>query len=459
MRRIVVVGAGISGLSAAYHLTRRRPDVEVMVLESSSRLGGCIRSESIDGYLVEHGPNGFLDNNPSTIELAREIGLGERLTAASEGSRKHRFLFINNRVEELPGGLRAFATSPLLPLTGKLRLLAEPIIRPGRGGPESVADFARRRLGRAAADVFIDALVTGIHGGDPEYLDVRAAFPRMSGFEREAGSVVRGMIRAGRAKKKAARARGERPLPQRMWSLPGGLGELIDTLAGRLPVTPRSGCPVNRIGREAGQWVVDVPGDRITAEAIVLACPPSVQAELLRPLDSSLADELASIASNRIAVVALGYREVDVPRRYDGFGFIAPQNTGQDVLGVQWCSAIFLGRAPAGMVLYRALCGGWRRRDIVDWPDDRLVDAVGAVLRQAQGIEARPAFARVIRWSPAIPQYAVGHPERVARIDAAARRLPGLHLIGNGLRGIAINDCTTAGREVAGRLADSLPAT
>ncbi|MBX7105399.1 MAG: protoporphyrinogen oxidase [Gemmataceae bacterium] len=459
MPRVVVVGAGISGLATAYHLSRLRPDVEITVLESAHRPGGTIHTERSDGFVVEHGPNGFLDGVPSTLELAREVGLGDRLVSASDASRKHRYLFLDERIRELPRGPGSFLTSSLLPMSGKLRMMMEPMIGRGPGGPESVAAFARRRFGRAAADVFIDALVTGIHGGDPELLDVRAAFPRLTRYERESGSVIRGVMAAGREKKRAARARGESLQPQRMWSFRAGLRELIDAVVARLPAAPFCGVDVESVSRSESSWHVHGNSQTWVADALVLACPAPIQARIMSQLDSALSDRLAEIVCNRIAVVALGFRAADVPRPYDGFGFIAPQNTRQDLLGVQWCSAIYPDRAPGGMVLYRALCGGWHRAEVVDWPDDRLIAAVGHALRSAHGIDVPPAFARIVRWSPAIPQYMLGHPERVAEIDRLAAGHPRLFLTGNSFHGVALNDCTANAKSVAGRVAESLAGT
>jgi oxygen-dependent protoporphyrinogen oxidase len=306
-----------------------------------------------------------------------------------------------------------------------------------------VAAFARRRAGREAADVFADGLVTGIHGGDPALLDVRAAFPRLTVFEAESGSVVRGLMRSAKAKRAAAAQSGEPPARGRMWSFRGGLRTLVDTLRDRLPAPPLLGVAVRRVEPQpGGGWVVVGDGrDRWEADIVVLACPADAQAGMLADLDAELAGLVGGIAYNRIAVVALGFRAADVPPA-DGFGFIAPQRTRRDLLGVQWCSAIFPGRAPDGCVLWRALCGGWHRAEVVDWDDARLVAAVRAELRRAQGVAAAPVFVQVVRWDRAIPQYHLGHPERVAAIEARAARHPGLILAGNAYHGVALNDCT-----------------
>src|SRR5262245_9433437 len=197
MARVVIVGAGISGLSLAYRLHQAAPGTEITVLEADHRIGGKVWTERRDGFTVECGPNGFLDSKPSTLDLARDLGLSDRLIPASESSRRHRYLFLGGQLQPLPASPLAFLRSPLLSFRGKLELLGEPFHTRRRGrGPESVAAFARRRAGHEAAAVFADALVTGIHGGDPELLDVRAAFPRLADLEAAHGSVVRGMIRA-----------------------------------------------------------------------------------------------------------------------------------------------------------------------------------------------------------------------------------------------------------------------
>jgi oxygen-dependent protoporphyrinogen oxidase len=451
MPRVVVVGAGISGLSLAYRLYQAAPGTQVTVLEAAGRVGGKVWTDRRDGFTVEHGPNGFLDTKPATAQLCRDLGLADRLIPASESSGRNRYLFLDGKLQPLPNGPLALVRSPLLSLRGKIELLAEPVRARRRGrGPESVAAFARRRAGREAAAVFADALVTGIHGGDPALLDVRAAFPRLAAFEARHGSVVRGMVRAMRQKRAEAAARGATPARGRMWSFRDGLRTLAETLRDRLPAPPVLGARVRRIQpRPGGGWLVLGDGqDLWEADALVLTCPARAQAEMLADLDPELAGLVGGIAYNRIAVVALGFRAADVPAA-DGFGFIAPQRTGRDILGVQWCSAIFPGRAPDGMVLWRTLCGGWHRAEVVDWPDDRLVAAVRAELRLAQGVTAEPVFRQIVRWDRAIPQYTLGHPERVAAIEARTARHPGLVLAGNAYHGVALNDCT----ERAGALA------
>lgn len=441
--RVVVVGGGLAGLAVAFRLRSLAPFADVAVLESRADVGGNLGTLHLDGFRLETGPNGFLDSKPGMLALCRDLGLADRLIAASEGSRKNRFVFVDGKVQKLPGSPLGILTTPVLSPSGKLAMLAEPLRRRPRSTPadESVAAFARRRFGREAADVFIDALVTGIHAADPEKLSVAAAFPRLVQFERESGSVLRGFLAASKRKRKLARERGEKPGPSRMWSFREGLGVLVEQLKQR--VAPTTGVRVTRVERVGRGWIVRGEGkDSWPADAVVLASPAFAQAEAVADLDPTLATDMAAIPYNRVAVVALGYRRSDVPGTLsdDGFGYIAPQNTKRDVLGVQWCSSIFQDRAPPGFVLWRALCGGASRPDLFDLSDDELVRKCHEEMRLAMGVAGEPAFVRVVRWPRAIPQYHVGHLDRVARIEAAVGRMSGLFVTGNAYRGVAMND-------------------
>jgi oxygen-dependent protoporphyrinogen oxidase len=461
MPRVVVVGAGLSGLAVAFRLKQALPGVELTILEGRDRPGGNIGTRDRDGFRVETGPNGFLDAKPAVLDLCRDLGLADRLVAASEGSRTNRFVYHRSRVHKLPASPLGLLTTPLLSVGGKLALLREPFRpKPRRPADESVAAFARRRFGKEAADVFMGALVTGIHAADPEKLSVRAAFPRLAAFEDEAGSVLRGFLRAAKQKKREAAARGEKPAPTRMWSFREGLRVLIDTLAERLGVSVPTGVTVKRVERvdtggvnPPARWTVRGDGrDRWDADAVVLACPAYEQSALVADLDPALADDLAGIPYNRIAVVALGYRQADASAP-DGFGYLAPPVADRDVLGVQWCSSIFPDRAPPGFVLWRVLCGGALRPAVVDRDDETLVRACHEEVRGALGVRGEPVFRQLVRWPRAIPQYHLGHLDRVARIEAAAGRLPGLFPAGNALHGVAMSDVAEQAGVVAGKVA------
>jgi oxygen-dependent protoporphyrinogen oxidase len=459
MKRVVIVGAGISGLAVAYRLRQQQPAVEITVLEQNSRPGGTVWTEDCDGFRIEAGPNGFLDSKPSTLNLCHELGLEGELVEASDTAARNRFLFLDGRLRQLPNSLRSFLQSDLLSWRAKLGLFAERFRRK-RTDPadESVDAFARRRAGAEVAAIFADALVTGIHAGDPKLLSLRAAFPRMAALEAEHGSILKGLARTARQRRAEAKARGE-PYrrPGKLWSLRPGLRRLIEALTERLDRPPVLGVTVRRLRREPAGWVVEGNGKEIwPADAVVLACPAYQQAAILADLDAALAERIGSIAYNRVAVVGLGYRRADVPHPLDGFGYIAPQNTRRDLLGVQWCSSTYPDRTPAGMVLLRALAGGWHRAEVAGWDDDRLLAAIRAELRLAMGITATPVLYHIVRWQRAIPQYHLGHLERVAAIQDRAAEHPGLFLGGNAYHGVALNDCTEQGDRIAGQAAHYL---
>jgi oxygen-dependent protoporphyrinogen oxidase len=465
MPKIAIVGAGISGLSLAYRLHQFVPVAEVTVLEKRDRPGGTVWTEHLDGFQVEVGPNGFLDNKPSTLALCRELGLGDRLVPASEAAARNRYLFLDGKLQLLPNSLPSFLWSGLLSWRGKLVVLSEPLRRRRRDqSDESIDAFVRRRLGREAAEVLADALVTGIHAGDPSLLSVRAAFPRLTALEEQYGSLMMGFIRAARQRRAEAAARDQ--ADQRagqIWSFREGMRLVIETLCARLPQPPLLGITVRSIRRAGAadrswpRWVVVGEGqDRWPADAVVLTCPAYQQAEILADLDRELAERIGSIAYNRVAVVALGFRQADVPISLAGFGFIAPQRTRRDLLGVQWCSSIFPERAPPGLVLLRAMCGGWNRPEMVDWDDERLLQALRAELRLSMGISTKPLFHHIVRWDRAIPQYQLGHVERVAWINDRSADHPGLFLAGNAYHGIALNDCTEQATMLAGQVGQFL---
>jgi oxygen-dependent protoporphyrinogen oxidase len=419
----------------------------------------------VDGFQVEVGASLFPDSKRSTLDLCRQIGLSDELLAVRPQA-KNRYIAWKGGLHLLPGGPVQFLQSGLLSWHAKLRLLCERWVRARSGDQhESVHQFACRRIGREAADVLIDAMVTGIHAGDAELLSVAAAFPRMVQLERAHGSLFRALSAARRRRLADARSARDSASPSLQppastgfggvsWSLKRGMGQIIEQLADDPNFTLVRAAAVRRVQLNSdGRWTVAAEGhDAWPADAVVLACPSFAQAAITESLDSALARLLGEIPYNSVTVVALGFRKSDIVRSLDGFGYLIPQRTRRDVLGVLWTSSIFDGRAPADMVLMQAMCGGWNRPDIVAWDDDRLLRAVLQELRQTMSLQARPCFVHIARWPQAIPQYHVGHLDRVKAIEAQRRQWPGLYLTGNSFRGISVNDCT----EEAVRCADEV---
>ncbi|MFO7693476.1 MAG: protoporphyrinogen oxidase [Vicinamibacterales bacterium] len=453
MKRIAIVGAGIAGLATAHELTRqgaRERGVDVVVLERSARPGGNIRTDLVDGYLCEWGPNGFLDNAPATLDLVAQLGLTERLHVSADAARK-RFMYRRGRLHRLPEGPAAFVTSGLLSARGKLRVAAEPFARRRPAGDETIHAFASRRIGREAADILIDAMVSGVFGGDARALSLRACFPKMWDMETEYGGLVKALLAKRRAGRMSSRDGVGTPLG-RLTSFRGGTEELAAALAARLGSGLRLSAPVSAISRPGRYRIAIEHQDPIEADAVVLAAGAEASASHLDRLDPALADDLRTIPSAPMVVVCLGYRFDGLGTSLDGFGFLVPRGQGPRALGALWDSSVYPGRAPEGHGLIRVMLGGAHDLAAIGMADDEAVDVARASLAAAMGLEAEPVFVRVFRHPVGIPQYTVGHLDRLARIEQGLVRHPGLAVAGNAYRGVSINNCVAE----AGPLAKGL---
>ncbi|WP_025324342.1 protoporphyrinogen oxidase [Deferrisoma camini] len=455
MKRVVVVGGGLSGLSAAWWVAQSAREagvgVALTVLEREPQAGGKIRSSRKGGYLCEAGPNGFLDNKPSTIVLSRALGLGERLLRSRDEARK-RFVFAGGRLRQLPEDPVSFLASDILSIRGKLRLAAEFLLPQGDPDEdESVAAFVRRRLGEEALDRLIDPMAAGIYAGDPETMSLRSSFPKVHQLEQRFGGLLRGMLEM---RKMAAAAGAQGPQSAGpggvLWSYPEGLEELVASLAdgvGRERV--RTGVAAEGMERVGRAWVVRTSdGEAVEADAVVLAVPAYDGARLLGPLDDRLADLLHAVPYVPAAVVCTGYPREGVPHPLDGFGFLVPKSEGRRILGSLWSSSIFARRSPDGRVLLTQIVGGARNPELVGLDDAGLVAVVREELRITLGIEAEPEFVWIRRWDKAIPQYVVGHGDRLQEIEERVASLGGVFLAGNAFYGIGVNDCTARAQEL-----------
>jgi oxygen-dependent protoporphyrinogen oxidase len=452
MKRVVIVGAGIGGLSAAHELLRlgaRERGIDVVVLERSSRPGGNIRTDRIDGYLCEWGPNGFLDNAPATLELASRLGLSDRLHVSDDAARR-RFLYRRGRLHELPGDPAGFVRTGLLSAAGKLRVAMEPFARRRPDGDETIHAFASRRIGREAADVLIDAMVSGVFAGNARALSLRACFPKMWQMESDHGGLVRAFI----ARRRSGRIRASdgvgSPLG-RLTSFRDGTEELVRALAARVGDALRLSAPVRDVTFD-GRFRVAIEGQEpLSADAVVLSAGAHASAAQVAALDGHLAADLLAIPSAPVMVVCLGYRAQDLSSSVDGFGFLVPRGEGPRLLGALWDSSVYPGRAPAGHVLIRVMLGGAQDASAMSLDDEAAVAVAREGLAAAMGERAIPHFTRVFRHLLGIPQYTVGHLDRLARIEARLARLPGLLVAGNAFRGVSINNCVAeAGPLAAG---------
>jgi oxygen-dependent protoporphyrinogen oxidase len=433
---ILVVGAGISGLTTAFHLARagRR----VAVVEASDRVGGVLETHTDGPWRFELGPNTVVESHESVGRLIRDAGLDGKKIAADPSS-KRRYLYKNGTLVPLPGGPQGLLSTPLFSAWAKLRLLKEPWIgKPPEGAEESIAGFVRRRLGSEFLDYAVGPFVSGVYAGDPERLSVRWAVPKIWSLERDHGSLIRGAL-AGR----------KGPAPGgAMISFGPGLGTLPSRLAAEIGDV-RLGVAVERITRSDGGLRADTAGGPIEAERVVLAVPADVAARLLDEATGGASRLFAEIPYAPVAVLALGWRRDGVGHHLSGFGFLAPRREGLRTLGCLFPSELFPDRAPAGHVALAAFAGGRTDPDIVSWDEDRIAATLIDELRGPLALRGEPAYQLVRRWPRAIPQYELGHGRFLDRAREIERSLPGLHISGNFLGGVSVPDCIRKGTEMA----------
>ncbi len=442
-KSVLIVGGGVAGLSIAWKLIGAGCDVRV--LERGSRAGGVIRSERVDGALVEHGPQGFLGERPGVLDAVEELGLSDTLVPASDIAKK-RYLHHDGKLVPLPMSPGGLLRTPLLSVGGKLRLLREPWSAGPPAAPETIRDFAVRRIGAEAADVLVDAAVTGIFAGDPAQLSLESCFPKMVRLERDHGGLFKGMM--------AKREQGGSPMGTRLHSFRDGMEELITALTRKVGERIEVEARVDRLEAAGSGWIAHLEdGRREEAEAVVVTMPAPRTAALLDGVAPATVAGLREIPYSPVAVVALLWDTARVGHPLDGYGFLAPGGRFP-VLGCLFESTVFTGRAPDGKVLLRTLVGGARNPQATERPEEEIVKSAVDALRPLLDLAGDPASVRCVVWPGAIPQYDVRHPERLRTIEKELRRLPGLHLAGAALRGVSVNhlvaDATRAAAEVCG---------
>lgn len=435
--QVAVVGAGIAGLTLGYRLTQR--GVGVRVVEGAPRAGGNIQSELRDGYRCEWGPNGFLDNEPATLRLVDDLGLRDQIAPASALANT-RWIVRGGKLRALPTKPPAFLTSDVLSVAGRARVMlewAQPAAK--SGDDESVWEFARRRIGREAADVLVDAMVTGVYAGDPRRLSLEAAFPRMRAMEREHGSLLRAM----RAMKRAGKAGGSPMGPGgTLTSFRDGMETLVRALGQSLGTHLTLGRRLVSLRPRAGGWHLEFEGGAaLDCDRVVLACPAWHASPLVQPLDAGLAGELDAIPSAPVVVVCVGWKESDIVAVTPGFGFLLPSRERFGILGTLFDSCVFPARAPQGRAIWRTMLGGARERGVIDLDDGAITSRVLRAYEKLLGVRATPDMVYIVRHARGIPQYPVGHVQRVRRIEERTAGLPGLTLAGNSYHGISMNAC------------------
>jgi oxygen-dependent protoporphyrinogen oxidase len=464
---VAVIGGGISGLSTAHALHERAAaagiQIRCTVVDASPSWGGKIVTHRVGDLVTEAGPDSFLSQKTAAIELCAKLGLTDQLINTNETS-KRACVFSQGRLRELPEGLVVispnqlgpFLRSGLLSWSGLARMgldLALPVKR--SSSDESLAGFFRRRMGRQAFERMLEPLMAGIYAGDAEQMSVQATFPRFVELEQQYGSVIRGMM--------TARKSGPSAGPKRTMfvSLKNGLSDLVDALVRRLTeqgITLRGGTAVDALrvrSHQPGRWMYDVilnDGSALSVDSLVLATPAYVSAELVRPLTPIAGGLLDLIPYASTATIAMAYPRAAVAGAAEGFGFVVPRAEGRDLIAATWTSLKWPHRAPIDQLLVRCYVGGVGREAILQLDDRVLVARVREELASMCGVTAEPSYVEVNRWMKAMPQYTLGHLDRLSQIEAALSRYGGLVLTGAGYRGVGIPDCIRDGAVAADRV-------
>jgi oxygen-dependent protoporphyrinogen oxidase len=472
MKRVAIIGGGISGLSAAFHLEKARAagaELSYIVLEGSNRLGGSMHSGRVDGCLVEAGPDSFLTEKPWALALCKELGIDDQLIGSNDAQRKT-YIVVKNRLIAMPDGLMFMvptklvptALSPLFSWSTKIRMARE-LLHPPRPmhDDETVGELVERHFGAEVVDRLADPLLSGVYGGDANKLSARAVLPRFVEMEEKYGSLSRAML-AAHNKMKAAQAKTPpRPL---FSSLKEGMQQMVNALSARLdPKAFRLGTRVRGIYREDEHWriAIDMGNDQLF-DALILATPANVAGALLEAVDRDLADDLLGITYSSSVTVTLGYHMDQLKHMPTGFGFLVPRSEGRRMLACTFVHNKFPHRAPENKGIVRCFLGGARDEAVLLLSDDQIIDTIRAELKEIVKLDGRPMFERVYRWRGAMAQYESGHLARVERIDQRVKNIPGLELAGNAYRGIGVPDCIREGTNAANAIvqltAASVPA-
>lgn len=448
MKRIIVIGAGISGLTAAEALQRKGHDV--LVLDEGDRAGGVIGTHAEAGFLFENGPNSFLDNAPDTLALCNELGLEHECLRTSMRDNA-RFIYLNGELHEVPTGPGGLYGTRILSAKSKRRLMAEPLRGANREKEdESLAAFVRRRLGDEVLDHLVTPFVSGVYAGDPEHLSLRATFPVLYDLEREWGSLIGGSI-----KKKLFGAKSTQPAKPRarnLCSFVGGMQTLTDTLAKRLGEKIWICNRVTGIERYDDKLCVHALGignHTQEADAVLVTIPAYATADLLSEYIPRSYDYLQSIPYNHVVVAGLGYAKEQVGHACDGFGYLVPRGQGVRILGSIWSSSLFARRAPGSHHAFSVFLGGSLDPEIAHCSDDEIYAIAQKDLYTTVGAEGDPVYRRLVRWPRAIPQYPVGHVDRVQTLRDEIQSVQGLYLCGNYMDGVSVNDCIRNARAAA----------
>jgi oxygen-dependent protoporphyrinogen oxidase len=449
----LIIGGGISGLSTAYYLAKGgAPSV---LVESRARLGGVIRTERVEGCVIEAGPDSFLSMKPAALELICELGLGDEVIGSNDRLRKT-FVRRGGRLIALPDGLMMMVPTRILPLLTsgligwgtKLRMGLELFRAPKpRAEDESVAEFIEEHYGREAVDYLAEPLLSGVYGGNPRALSVQSVLPRFTELAARYGSLTRGVLA------ERARARSKGPSLPLFRTLRGGLGQMVDAIVRAVGRSAefRQG-RAEAVERAGAGFRIKLAGDWLAADHLVLAAEAHSAAALLGGVDGRLAELLGMVPYSSSMTVALGFDAADLARPPAGFGFLVPKSERRKLVACTWVGTKFSHRVPEGKIVARCFLGGMEDAGVLGESDESILAAVTEELAEIAGIAARPRFSRIFRWPRSMAQYVVGHGARQSEVEARVAAIPGLHLAGNAYHGIGIPDCIRLGRAAARKI-------
>jgi oxygen-dependent protoporphyrinogen oxidase len=473
---VAVIAGGVAGLATALDIRDQARDagldVQVTVFEKGSEPGGNLQTIRRDGWQLEWGPNGFLDNEPATLRLVDRLDLRNKLQRSSDAT-AHRFLLVDGRIQEIPVSPKAFLKSGMMSTGAKLRMAGELFVPSrkdlGRAAEdpstdETIEQFGARRLGQTFADIMLDPMVKGVFGGDARRLSLAAAFPRMIELEKDYGGLFKAMIKLSRQKKKEGKSKTDAGPSGVLHSFTGGMATLIDAMVADLASDPlaevRVNAEVRKISPSEDGWLVsDTDGDHGPFDAVVEAAPAHAAAGHLEHLDNVFADHLAAIPFAPMAVIALGFKREAVTHDLNGFGMLVPTREKRELLGALWTSSIFGGRAPDGRILLRCMAGGSANPGFMEQTDDEMTAVLLSELRPLFGLKGAPDMVKVIKHERAIAQYVPGHLARLKELDRTTAAFPGLYLTGSSYRGISVNACVKEAETIAENVLAGLAGT
>lgn len=464
--KLIIIGGGIAGLSAAYYAQKKNPALEITLLEADSHWGGKIITDRVDGFVIEGGPDTFLATKTWGVELCKELGLSERLHGTNPKA-QNTYVLHKGRLESLPDGLAMMIPGKVMPMlttrllswVQKIRVGFDFLLPVKKGNDdESLGSFVSRRMGRAAYENLIEPLMSGIYAGDGDKLSLQSTFPFLRDFERKYGSLALGAMKMYRARVKSQKNTGSRSV---FLTPTTGLAEMVEALVAILEennVNLRLNASVEKLeSLKVGtlepsnlqtfkRWNVTLTdGSNLDADAVILATPAFATGDLLDAHAPELATVLQEIPYVSTATISLAYKLTDLQRPLDGYGYVIPRREGRRALACTWTSTKFPHRAPEGHALLRVFVGRAGQEDDIPWDEASLLEIAREELKLTLGITADPLVSRVFIWEKAMPQYNLGHPEKLNQIDAALKKMPNLALAGNGYSGIGIPDCIHSG--------------